>query len=269
MNNTDIFLERWERLYPELRAGRLLYDVHNNNPYRLGHEIECIRCWSDETLVRSQLPKHWWLTSDYRIISVRAKKPRMVPVQTNHRKEQRYAFFFKTVNGTNKQINLSVSSLMALVFGYRAFGQAEELLKTIGLEAIGRGNGKVQCHHIREYQLQESLEYNADPMYLIFLTMEWHQLLHSFKDFADKPSERQDELYARLFDLMERDSVSWVQVQTALHGKDDTKQPHLDYIGRRMRVSKHSESPRTYFAWSPEALGNPITQKFFELIGSN
>ena len=263
--NEDIYLEKWEQLYPELRAGRILYDAHNNNPYRLRHEIECIRCWSDETLVRSQLPKHWWLTSDYHIISVSTKRPRMVPIQKNKRKEQRYSFFYKTVAGMQKQINLSISSLMALVFGYRAFGQAERLLNTIGLEAIGRGNGKVICHHIRKYQRQASLEYNADPMHLVFLTWEWHTLLHSFEDFRNKPPKQQDTLCHKLFNLMERDNVSWVQVQTALYGKDDSIQPHLDYIGQCMHITKHSESPKTLFVWSPEALANPITQLFFEM----
>lgn len=262
----DEYLEKWNKVYPELQAGRIVYDTQKS-PYRLKADTTCIRCWSDETLVRSQMPKDWWMTSDYKVISVKWNEPRLVPTHGNLRGEERYTFWYEAVGGEKKLINLSVTALASLVYGYRAFCSADTLLKSKGLEAIGTKREEVQCHHIREYQGDAPIKYNADPMYTVFLTHEWHKLLTAFKNFNSKSEQQQIDLYKRLFALMEKDDVDLCKFVFTVNGRvyldcegsiDDTNNADSDFFVFSPEALKQTTTKALFNSLEPEQIGKPI-----------
>ena len=194
-----------------------------------------IRCWSDTEGNRSreQLPKSWWMSDDYHIITTRYAQPRMVKLTPKRRDELRYGFDYIGNDGQTYHYNPSVAGMVGLVFGCRYFAGADRILAEIGLEATRfDSEWQLELHHIREYHPEWGHMEDNDPRYLMWLPRRWHMMFRRLIGIDDQPVERKQAVYKDLFELMDRDNIMDLEITTALQ-IDGVNYRYEDISGRQ------------------------------------
>lgn len=167
----------YKKLFDEIMATmdkNLVYDKKGNS--LLIEEDEVFKqCYSKEksNLAINQLPKYWFISNKGRLLSLYNGDIKIIKPESGKRPS--YKIKANKSNKLKHDKNISCYSLVGLVFNCSCTPKAQRLIEKKGLEILGCG--KVECHHIRGYDNQQSLAYNCDPQYLQFIEADVHDLL--------------------------------------------------------------------------------------------
>ena len=170
----------------EMNSGRTIYSEDGKIQYVPSDNERWAQCYSESDKARSQLPAYWFLSTNGNLISVFRGKAQLLKKNLVKNKYYAYAFTYKASDGEMKTKSITEHTLLRLVFGKQAYGKAEDILNSEGMDAFDNSNasGKLNCHHIDSNAQNNSLD-NIE-----LLTTDAHKVIHK----APKTSDMADQV---------------------------------------------------------------------------
>ena len=148
-NNALSDAERYAQRFAEIEEGQVIASAVSKKTKTqefftfTKKDREWSMAWSDESLVRSQLKKYWFVSTKGDVISVRGEKPKYVRKDTKNKRG--YIKYHTTVDGNKKSIN--GHALTAIVFKSCVMPDAKKALDEQGIYSLGKKNEDNQTHH--------------------------------------------------------------------------------------------------------------------------
>jgi hypothetical protein len=139
-----------------------------------------VQCYTPKDSVRKEYPKYLFVSDRGNFVSVFGKEPRwLTPSETSNGRES----YKLSVKGKTKTTIGYI--VVAVCFGSKTFGKADEMMEKKGRSAFGKINAfDLQVNHIQSYDKSKkkmaSRAFNNNPDNLIILTINIHQLFQKF-----------------------------------------------------------------------------------------
>ena len=171
------------------------------------------QCYSLDSKVRQQLPKHWFISKEGFIISVLGEQPKWIqPILEAKRAEFKISKYGKSV---------TTYTLVAIVWDSDITYGAKKILDERGIRAFGRLKkvrgqhvARVQAHHVETYRKERTLENyiaNNDPSNMQLVTAKEHDVLNKIQERKINPWI----LYQSRFQNMPSSSVQMYDLENA------------------------------------------------------
>ena len=176
MVNNQSNVERYAQRFAEIQEGQVISSAKSKKTKTqefftfTTKDRKWSMAWSDESLVRSQLKKYWFVSTKGDVISVRGEKPKYMRKDTKNKRG--YIKYHTTVNGKKKSIN--GHALTAIVFKSCVMPDAQQTLNEQGIYSLGKQNDQNQTHHEETGNILD-----CDPKKQCITTGGDHRLLHA------------------------------------------------------------------------------------------
>lgn len=138
------------------------------NPATINRKWE--QCYSLKDTPRREYPKYLFISNDEYLVSLANGKPILLMTEPTGKDGNRKRYRFYDNKGEKR--SQQSYSIMAVCFGSRRIGKANELLQKYGLDAFQQG--LLHVHHVKGFNPDKP----ARPKDLEIVTSEDHKAIH-------------------------------------------------------------------------------------------